>query len=114
LRYKFPSLFKLAWRKTVEWWYVDERLASYQFTWAYGQLCILLELLAIGDSLVWWGFNIWKQRSDRTYSAASAYSACFYRRIPQPVLAAAWDVSIEGKINFFSLATSPDSVMDCC
>jgi hypothetical protein len=38
---------------------------------------------------------------DNCYSVATAYEACFRDRSPRPLLAAAWEVKIEGKINFF-------------
>lgn len=54
-----------------------------------------VQLSSLEDSVTW------KQSKDGTYSAASAYEACFFGRIPRPLLAATWEVKSEGKICFF-------------
>jgi hypothetical protein len=107
LQHSFPGLFKLAWRKNLTvkdgltngtWMKGLQRINSPELIDLFVSLWNSLQLITLSpdeDTISW------TQASDNYYTASSAYSACFFGRIPQPLLAAAWDVKIEGKIKFF-------------
>jgi hypothetical protein len=106
-QYSFPELFNLARRKNItvqtamnngRWMKGLQRINSPSLIDQFVKLWSSLQLVQLSDTA---DTITWRQSNDNTYSAASAYEACFLGRVQKPLIAAAWDVRTEGKIKFF-------------